>query len=807
MNTKMRSLLIGDKIPKPIIHYDFADISNNSCPNKGSLENADLNIVIPSNLNSYERKRYVFRVPSGGSTDFQIVEKGVDFITFTRVARRAAWVYPSLLNTNKSSVFGVQVISNNLNAYCNVIKTEGSINLGTIQQFKVGWNLVFYDPTEWAIESGQNIVWSMYTNIGDYITIKQTPIFPDIFVTSTSIYGQVNSPFRFVRDAGFSTISVRKPCKNGELTTTWSKDDNQTRTIFESGTIGSSISSSSFGSQNNLINDYEQSSISWANSTSYNDVPINKGNTADTTDLKLRVGALVDNLLGSVGARNSYQRELFIWNRDIKPEQIKDYISKNVLPLPEVYYDLSKQLTKNTDTVKSIVDLSGNGHYGELNNFTYTDPVKTQPILNKTTNSSGANFDVDILDTGIYKINGNNGNYTSILDRLNSSFNAWNSTFNVCVYGLDDSDSLRLTYQDELHSIDLHNGVNTITLGDRPTTDNDHYKWIRIVGNLTKYPIYIALMPFEDNKNSDGFGYQELPDLMTWSTSVDILGANKVKIPESFDYSWWYSTNTTPIYKDSEIAVFHPFKAVFKTEPGIKFGADYHQDSSTNIIDSQVSQFTTDENGIITVDYPGGIYVSNGTGYTAYLKWFFNRVNITVEQLPVNYDFIQGNRLNINDTTDYAYIQIMNSDKSVNTTPFKTYIVEAQLPNKLEYLQVANYLTSTKLIDGNESTDVGISQAIDENNIAFTYRNVDGKTYLNSKLNETILDTDLLGQKLSIAITNPRVNQDIIGNYLLANKKGGQTNIKLYKFLAFKEELSPEQIQLALKRYNFTIEE
>ena len=45
-----------------------------------------------------------------------------------------------------------------------------------------------------------------------------------------------------------------------------------------------------------------------------------------------------------------------------------------VAPLPEVYYDVEKQGTTNQDTIKDkLIDFSGNGNHGTLNNFTFDE--------------------------------------------------------------------------------------------------------------------------------------------------------------------------------------------------------------------------------------------------------------------------------------------------------------------------------------------------------------------------------------------------------------------------------------------------
>lgn len=47
-------------------------------------------------------------------------------------------------------------------------------------------------------------------------------------------------------------------------------------------------------------------------------------------------------------------------------------IRENTTPLPQVYYNVEKQGTTNQDTTKDkLIDFSGNGNHGQLNNFTF----------------------------------------------------------------------------------------------------------------------------------------------------------------------------------------------------------------------------------------------------------------------------------------------------------------------------------------------------------------------------------------------------------------------------------------------------
>lgn len=90
-----------------------------------------------------------------------------------------------------------------------------------------------------------------------------------------------------------------------------------------------------------------------------------------------------------------------------------------------------------------------------------------------------------------------------------------------------------------------------------------------------------------------------------------------------------------------------------------------------------------------------------------------------------------------------------------------------------------------------------------EFSICYVGRNVNGKTYLNGKLNTTIKASSTINKKhLITAILKAENNTmtPVIGSTCL--NKGLYSNITLYKFLGFKEALTEEQIQAVIKKYN-----
>lgn len=89
--------------------------------------------------------------------------------------------------------------------------------------------------------------------------------------------------------------------------------------------------------------------------------------------------------------------------------------------------------------------------------------------------------------------------------------------------------------------------------------------------------------------------------------------------------------------------------------------------------------------------------------------------------------------------------------------------------------------------------------------IAFSYRNTNGKTYINGILNTSILSKDVVNKTVCIGI----VNENVTADNTTIPKIGDGThftpwfaNMALYKFLGFKEALTEKQIQAVIKKYN-----
>lgn len=91
---------------------------------------------------------------------------------------------------------------------------------------------------------------------------------------------------------------------------------------------------------------------------------------------------------------------------------------------------------------------------------------------------------------------------------------------------------------------------------------------------------------------------------------------------------------------------------------------------------------------------------------------------------------------------------------------------------------------------------------LDEPTVAYNARNTKGITYINSVLNNKLLTRELINKKQCITLFN---NSNLEKNIpLIGTNINHELNEKmaLYKFLGFKEELTEEQINAIIKKYN-----
>ncbi len=750
--------LLNNSIPKPILHYDFSEIADNKCPNKGSLgSDYDLQIEGDSVRPPFKSKGYPLSLWYLSSYTTENTENIWSF----------SWdlLYPG--GSPTSGEFGFEVL----------VQSEISFGLYVENiNFKTGmWQLVSGHPTgdssveigpQMPLVAGWNIITLNTTGVSDpylriipesntdtnfggtILTLKQTPIFDNCFVTGNGVYGKLADGISFVfnKDSGFSTVAVREPLPNTSGIITWAKDDNtQQSSSFESTVSDTQLEVSSFGYNNNILDYYGDNSISYGTSKSYNGNTIVRGTVTDTNDKQFLLGAWVNDFvdLPEIAIKNSAQRELLIWNRDLTDSQLQEYISKNIIPIPEVYYDVDKQQALNTDDGKRyLIDYSGHGHHGELKNFTYTDPVWTQISFNISSDypsSGGGNdYDVENLSTGhttIFKVNSKNPNAQNpnIIDRPFGIFNGYEKKITIAISGLADGEQLIFYSTNSSVSVTqtLNNGNNTIDLSNVSNQNLSGYFVIAPLSGETlsfTNPIYIVVFPFFNEISANGWGYQQLPNLDSWvEQNTSIISKNKVKLTGTNGHYDSLTYSILPIYHDNSIAVFSPFKARFKVETTresgqIGFAADGRvQASGSQVVKGAYISYI--DNGYVNVDFPGYI-------------WDISNLEMT--------------------TDPYLYCYpSLNNNSIIEQLPVQEYLtMNGDLNNQIDINSEDTYQTIL--------VDMEVSEG--------------GESELNNYNNN-------------------------LTNYI--NFSPLYRTSKLYKYLAFKENLTDDQIQLAIDKYGF----
>lgn len=186
------------------------------------------------------------------------------------------------------------------------------------------------------------------------------------------------------------------------------------------------------------------------------------------------------------------------------------------------------------------------------------------------------------------------------------------------------------------------------------------------------------------------------------------------------------------------------------------------------------NHFETSEDGTYIIENTGtvvGIAVLDFTG----------ECNIEITEEPQ-----YPGALVLDGTDDYIALEAFNSG-------FKTMFM------------VCNPFISDIILYDQRKNGADFKFAIynrDRSELAYKQRN-DGKTYINGVLNTTIKTDNLINKKHLITIKNNSISlsqKPIIGsNY---NNTQYFANMAIYKFLGFKEELTEEQIQAIIKKYN-----
>ena len=508
------------------------------------------------------------------------------------------------------------------------------------------------------------------------------------------------------------------------------------------------------------------------------------------------------------GSGNFAVREVYIFDRDLTQSQIEKFISDNMIPLPEVYYDVAKQGTLNEHTTKDkLIDFSGNQHHGTLHNFTFLSPG----------------------DEGYYPdyvngfVGGNQGIWNEPYLTLNKEDSEYGKAHSV-LYSATEiaSEDIQVTtpaIKIRVHKIedcvisccpqisgstDVPEGATLFVItspGDYTvpsqtfsvTAGNSYYIFTLRISSGSQQDMLVEVL-----EKGDGWGYQRTVDALELqstyypqgSESSNILYAVSKIVPKSNFVTPLVVpkyrikvTGLTEIWNNDNRAYISPgYDIVYTSNPNdvIRFNKiteDGEYEIDTYVLSpSYIDRY--DELEFIrpiTIDY----------------RYFPTNSNVTIEFLPDEGDCLRF------DASKDTYVSLDTLTKG-----FKTVFMVTEPQNN-----------ATVLYDQRTNpNDTSVPFAIFSTGIAYNDRNSGGVTYINGELNTSITATSLTNVKHCLTIVNDTVTDDdsttpVIGDRIdQVNDGQYAATMKVYKFLGFKEALSEKQIKMVIEKYGLQVD-
>lgn len=240
------------------------------------------------------------------------------------------------------------------------------------------------------------------------VTVEIFPLYPDQLVFNNT-KAQTVKPVKINTTRGFTVIFRRQ----------FIKENIKTVVLGQQGTTGTGADFYirdyrpsadgewmvyNFGTNNTLYNHNSIGNLMWSTLSKFFNgqvTTINRPKVESPDDTPLMLGSYTYN---SAGNGNFAVREVYIFDRDLTQYQIEKFISDNMIPLPEVYYDVQKQGTLNEHTTKDkLIDFSGNQHHGTLHNFTFDESngwgyIPNKSFLDLYTKSETSSFGTATFD-------------------------------------------------------------------------------------------------------------------------------------------------------------------------------------------------------------------------------------------------------------------------------------------------------------------------------------------------------------------------------------------------------------------------
>lgn len=600
--------------------------------------------------------------------------------------------------------------------------------------------------------------------------------------------------------------------------------------------------------------------------------------------------------------------EAWLFNKTLTKEQAEKFIAENATPLPQVYYDVEKQGTLDSDTNKDkIIDFSGNNNHGTLNNFTY-DSYYTDEVNGLTLNDT--NKGDSTLENGVLTILNNNPGYVAASSTITEGTSVTVPSFKIKVTGATNDKYINILWQNadgaNIVSTIKSDGEYTINRYTVTVNGNTNYLIVNAIGGSFTEPCIIEFL-----ENSNGWGdYDDITDtFVTFNAGVyskPVLTLDKTNPEYGVTHTLLRSPQQT-VSADNTVIRSPEIKMLVHRIEGGEISVGYIK----NDVRGEGEFISIDTPGIYTVpsypvtvnttdNYYGFCVTDNGcteleveflpsnvepsyitdtlsistnqagdsgqvsgrsVTYTASIdkeQYLIGTIRIKESGLkgtiklksygglgdiiltkPLVQDPIRIGNFADNDIVEINITQDL-IDKGYNFISFRTassvtagdkFTVEL-LPDLNSYIQFdagkdthisldtftkgfktvflvcqnndkeAGALYDQRLVDAVPPENSAFNIATGISDVAYSYRN-GGLTYINGVLNETIA-SDVLTDKRLITVVNDDVSDTLSRNGVIGQVSidgSSSSSLKLYKFLGFKEALSPEQIQKVIERY------
>lgn len=824
--SRMRDLLIKRRSEvTPLIHWDFSGKSN-----------ADAGTIVEDltgNGYDLELKNFAFDNESGYNgypQDLRKTSKNSNFIyqsentiTFTR-------------HTDAFSFYIYKANYNNISYVMRVHLPDGVE--AVILSAYVGPNYADYglskDRETFTFYEGINIVPAFSSEFFDncsYVgyaiseintdkeaTIEIFPLYPDQLVFNNNL-AQSIKPVKIDIKRGFTAIIRRK----------FIQDNIKTAVL---GQIGAMTGDTSLGSDY-FIRDYlSEKNALWSayNFGQATTVPIPSGDLMWTTLAKFFNGQVTNLrspgvespndkpiLLGSYITSNSFGnftiKEVYIFDRNLTQSQIEKFISDNMIPLPEVYYDVEKQGTLNEHTTKDkLIDFSGNEHHGTLHNFTFLSPG----------------------DEGYYSdfingfIKGNQGEWNKPYLTLNKTDPSYGATHTVLVSApntaTEDMEVTTPVVKLRVHKVEgctmaccpKIDGDSGIPAGTTPvtiTSPGDYTvpsQTFLVPAGKTYYP-FTAIVSDGDQADilvevlgkGDGWGYQRTADAFKFQDTYHLQGSDTSGEMYAVSKSVSKSNFTAPI-----VVPKYKIKVTGLTEIRNSDDRAYISTGYDIVYTDSTSEVIRWKEIIEDGEYEIDTYALSPSYIDRYDEILFVRpIAITYRYIPTE------NNVTVEFLPDYGDCLRFNKDLST----YCQFNLGDEILKTVFMVVDHKGETGTSLYDQRIVAGDSRHFEISTNNSYVAYNNggvFDGITYINGELNTDKKSSDLIDKHTLTCVcqdANPETasSQPFIGRSIVLEETKSlnyNTNMKLYKFLGFKEALSEKQIKMVIEKYGLQVD-